>query len=211
MIQKPRDYDTAQSYDSDFSRLPAGGYVVDIKRMEEATASTGKQMVIVSFDIAEGEYKDYFARQYKNDKSREITSGRTAKWRGVYYTFPLTSEGLTNPSFKGIMTCIENSNYGFHVQWPLNFDLFKGKKLGLLFRDEEYVANDGTVKVSVKPCSARSVDCIQSGEFNTPSRKKLENVPANASAPSACGALGQSVYSTQEFVPTTVEDDELPF
>ena len=35
MLQKPRDYDTAASYDSDFERLPVGGYVVEIKKMEE--------------------------------------------------------------------------------------------------------------------------------------------------------------------------------
>lgn len=212
MLQKPRDYDTAASYDSDFERLPVGGYVVEIKKMEETvTPKTNTVMIVVSFDIAEGTYKDYFAKQYKRDKSREITSGREAKWRGTYNCFPYTNDGLTNPSFKGLLTCIEKSNYGFRVEWPLNLEVFKGKKLGLLFREEEYEGYDGTVKTSVKACAARTVDCINNEEFNVPAKRTLNKSGSSSSNSSASGSVGQTVYNTQEYTPVTVEDDDLPF
>ena len=212
MLQKPRDYDTAASYDFDFERLPVGGYVVEIKKMEETvTPKTNTVMIVVSFDIAEGTYKDYFAKQYKRDKSRELTSGREAKWRGTYNCFPYTNEGLTNPSFKGLLTCIEKSNYNFKVEWPLNLETFKGKKLGLLFREEEYEGYDGTVKTSVKACAARTVDCINNEEFNVPAKRTLNKNGGNSSTSFASGSVGQTVYNSQEYTPVTVEDDDLPF
>lgn len=212
MLQKPQDYDQAQSYDSDFERLPVGGYVCVIKKMEEArTPKTGTQMIVVSFDIAEGMYKDYFTKQYRRDKSREMTSGRAAKWRGTYNVFPYTNDGMTNPSFKGLLVCIEKSNYGFHVDWPLNLDAFNGKKVGLLFREEEYEGFDGSIKTSVKACATRTVDCINNEEFNVPARKTLNKNTMATSNGGAVNNPADTVYTTQEFSNVSVEDDDLPF
>ena len=212
MLQKPRDFDTAASYDSDFERLPVGGYVVEIKRLEETTTpKTNTPMVVVWFDIAEGNYKDFFAKQYRRDKSREVTSGREARWRGTYNVFPYTNEGLTNPSFKGLLVCVEKSNYGFKVSWPLNLELFKGKKVGLLFREEEYEGHDGSVKTSVKACATRTVDCINNEEFNLPAKRLLSRNGSSASATGTAGSVTQNVYGSQEYTPVDVDSDDLPF
>ena len=204
MLQKPADYDQAQAYDSDFKRLPVGGYVCEIRKMEETiTPKTGVQMVSVSFDIAEGEYKDYYAKQYRREKARETTGGRAARWRGVYNIFPYTGEGLTNPVFKGLLVCLEKSNDRFRIVWPLNPEVFKGKKVGLLFREEEYEAGDQSIRTGLKPCAARTVECIRRGEFSIPARKTL-----------AGGKMQPAVQensSAQEFLPTSVDGDDLPF
>lgn len=200
MITKPSDYETAASYDSDVSRLPAGCYVCKVLKMEEAVAQSGKQMVVMYYDIAEGEHAGYYDQQYKREKQ----SSSEAKWRGKYYLFPYTKDGFTNPSFKGALTCIEKSNMGFKVIWPLNFDMFKGKLIGLLFREED-VLWEGRVITTVRPCAARTVDDIRNDRCTIPKKKELNNGQGGQSA------NAQSVYSTQEFTPTTVDTDELPF
>ncbi len=212
MIQKPRDYEHAQSYDSDFERLPVGGYVVEIKKMEESvTPRTNTPMVVITFDIADGPYKNYFAMQYKRDKAREITSGRAARWRGTYNVFPYTSDGMTNPSFKGFLVCVEKSNYGFQVSWPLNLEMFRGKKVGLLFREEEYEAYDGSIRTSVKACATRTCDCINNEEFNIPAKRLLNKNEASKPITRSTGSVVQNVYGSQEFTPVDGDSDDLPF
>ena len=46
-----------------FEQLPKGAYVCKILNVEEQTSKKGHSMVVVSFDIAEGEYKDFYMTQ----------------------------------------------------------------------------------------------------------------------------------------------------
>ena len=171
MVTKPRDYDTAASYDSDFAKLPPGGYICEIYKMEETVIANGSQIVTVYYDIAEGEYEGYFAARYRRDKRAEQLPGK-AKWQGRYILFPYTRDGLTNPVFKGLLTCVEMSNNGFHLVWPLNLDDFRNKKVGLLFREEEIIW-DGKVITTIRPCGARSVSHIACGAFSVPGKHRL--------------------------------------
>ncbi|MBQ9009541.1 MAG: hypothetical protein IJ088_09455 [Clostridia bacterium] len=201
MLRKPEDYDQAQAYDGELERLPAGGYVCEIRKMEEkVTPRTGTIMVTVSFDIVEGKYKDFFAKQYQRMKARETEGGRPARWHGTYNVFPYTREGLTNPGFKGLLCCIERSNRGFRIKWPLNLDEFQGKKVGLLFREEEYEAEDRSVRTVVRAFQARTVDCILDQEYSVPARRTLHrDVPENVT------------NESQEFKPVQIDDEDLPF
>jgi len=47
----------------EFESLPAGGYVAVIKKVED---DTSKECLKISFDIAEGQYKDYYLELYKS-------------------------------------------------------------------------------------------------------------------------------------------------
>ena len=201
VLRKPEDYDQAQAYDGELERLPAGGYVCEIRKMEEkVTPRTGTIMVTVSFDIVEGKYKDFFAKQYQRMKARETEGGRPARWHGTYNVFPYTREGLTNPGFKGLLCCIERSNRGFRIKWPLNLDEFQGKKVGLLFREEEYEAEDRSVRTVVRAFQARTVDCILDQEYSVPARRTLHrDVPENVT------------NESQEFKPVQIDDEDLPF
>ena len=92
MLQKPEDYDRAESFGSDYERLPAGGYVCEIKKAEERVIpKTGRVLVTVSFDIEEGEYRDFYARLYRRQKMRETLGGKPARWLGTYSVFPYTA------------------------------------------------------------------------------------------------------------------------
>lgn len=216
MLQKPSDWDQAESYDTDFERLPVGGYVVEIKKAEEILTATGKKMFGISFDIAEGDYKDYFTKQYKRDKAREMTSGREAKWRGTYRVFEFDTEGKTNGQYKAVLVCVEKSNYRYKIEWPLNLDTLKGMKVGLLFREEEYEDYTGQVRTSVKACGARTVECIQNGDYNTPAKKSLNKANAITGGAQAhttsSNASGASYATQQGFTETTdFAEDDLPF
>lgn len=59
--------------------LPVGGYVAKILNAEEMSYSWGA-VLLISFDIAEGQYKDFFANDYKGQDRED------KKWRGTYPT-----------------------------------------------------------------------------------------------------------------------------
>ena len=201
VLQKPEDYDRAESYGSDAERLPAGGYVCEIKKAEEKiVGKTGTMVVTVGFDIAEGEYRDFYSRLYRRQKMHERNGGKPVRWLGTYSVSPYTNEGLTNPAFKGLLECVEKSNEGFRINWPLNLDEFRGLKVGLLFREEEYEGNDRKLRTSVRACWARTVDCIRKEEYIMPARRKLEKAVSVKTGP-----------DVQEFIPEDADDEELPF
>ena len=208
MLMKPPDYDQALSYGSDFSRLPPGGYVCRILKMAEHTSASGGLYVEVSFDIAEGEQKGFFEKLYRHDNASQDGS-REIKWRGIYRVFPLTLDGFTNPSWKGLLTCIEMSN-DCQVDWHRDYDQFRNRLVGLMFREEEFERSSGRggrVGVTVRPFAARPVDFIRSGDFEIPQRKPLPEKTPLSDEPLS----GESGVSDADSGFVQVEDEELPF
>ena len=57
-------------------RLPAGGYVLRVLDVKEESYDWG-DVVVLRFDIAEGEQKDFFYKQYK------AMSDEYKKWKGT--------------------------------------------------------------------------------------------------------------------------------
>ena len=106
--------------------LPAGGYVAEIKDAKEVEYSWGR-VLVVSFDIAEGEKKGFFAADYRSQQQED------KKWRGSYrLTVPKDDgsegDGRSKRTFGGAMWAIENSNQGYHWDW--NEAGLKGKLVG---------------------------------------------------------------------------------
>ncbi len=54
-----------------FETLPKGAYVCKVMNLEEVTYKNGKRGIKISFDIAEGEYKDFYAEQYRKSTSED--------------------------------------------------------------------------------------------------------------------------------------------
>lgn len=205
MIALPSDYNQAAAYDgSGGPKLVPGGYICKIAgaRCEKVNTKNGPaQKLVLAFDIAEGEFAGHFDAQFKRAKEKDASG---AKWRGTYDCFLLTNEGATNPFFKGLITCIDKSNEPFQcvVGGQLNEANLKGKLVGLLFREEEYIgSSDGKKHTAVKACAARSVQTIREGNFEIPEPKLLQgNSGGRGAAPAAVPAGF-----------TQVDDDELPF
>ena len=53
---------------NDYQGLPAGGYECIIKTVEDYTGMTsGKRSLKITLDIAKGDYKGFFQKQFDND------------------------------------------------------------------------------------------------------------------------------------------------
>lgn len=153
----------------EFDSLPAGGYVAVIKNVED---DPQKEYLKISFDIAEGNFKDYYLELYKSMNF----------WGGSFYrSYKETAQAF----FKGFITAVEESNAGY----KFNFDetTLKGKKIGVVLREEEYVPqqgpNAGQVRTRLIVDEVRSVDKIRKGDFKVKEKKLLENQLPSASAP----------------------------
>lgn len=162
-MEKPQGYDEAQAF-GEFETLPAGGYKCLIKKVVCEKTSAGKEYLKIGFDIIEGKYKDFYQKKFASDTRPE------PKWSGVWTVFV---EGYkpetTNPKFKGLITSVENSNEGF----KFDFDEKKlvGKKVGIVFREEDFIGQDGQIHTAVKPFYATSYDKAE--EAKIPNRKEI--------------------------------------
>lgn len=149
-MKKPTGYEEATSF-GEFETLPAGGYKCFIKKVVCEETSNGKEYLKIAFDIAEGKYKDFYKKKFTND-TRE-----NPKWGGTWVVFIQGYEpNTTNPKFKGLITSVEGSNENF----TFDFDEQKlvNKKVGLVFREEEFLGTDNQVHTAVKPFFAVAYD-----------------------------------------------------
>ena len=139
-MQKPNNYDNTQA-SGDFTPITPGGHHLIIKKVEESKTKTGKDMVIVAFDMAPGDSQpNYFSDAFANDIRPD------KKWprQGRQYIVVLDNDGNTSRSFKTFITCVEKSNNGFEVTWGDAFATqFKGKRIGGVFGmvENEYLGN----------------------------------------------------------------------
>lgn len=172
-MKLPTDYNRAQAADGSGGgqQIPAGGYVCIIKLAEERTLPNGSQMLRVNFDIFEGEYKGAFMKRFEQDAA----SGRT-EWRGRYDVFVLTRDGATNPFFKGLITAVEKSNPNAQLirDGELSPERMKNCVVGLLFREEEFLGQDGKPHRTTRPSVAVEASKIRSGDFTIPKPRLLE-------------------------------------
>lgn len=172
-MNKPQGYDEAQAF-GEFETLPAGGYKCIIKKVACETASNGKEFLKLAIDIAEGEYKDFFKKKFDSD-----TRVTDKKWSGVWTVFiEGYNPGTTNPKFKGLITSVEASNNGFKFDFAKEQDL-TNKKVGLVFREEEFLGTDGQTHSATKVFFAVSYDKAE--EQKIPNKKTLNDSGANSS------------------------------
>ena len=149
--------------------LPAGGYVAKILNAKVEEYSWG-EVLVISFDIAEGEYKDFFSKQYKENTRED------KKWKG---NFRLTVPNEGNQyfdsqkrTFGNAIWAIEESNPGYHWDW--NEAALRGKIVGVLFRNFEWEMDDGRSGWSTECCTFVSVDDVRTGNFKQPKDKPLK-------------------------------------
>ena len=151
--------------------LPAGGYVAKILNAKVDEYSWG-EVLVISFDIAEGDYKDFFAKQYQANTNED------KKWKGNFrLTVPQESNQYFESqkrAFGNALACIEESNNGYHWNW--NEAELKGKLVGVLFRNKEWEMNEKT-GWTTEACTFVSVDEIRTNTYKMPKNKPLANKP----------------------------------
>jgi hypothetical protein len=163
----------------DFKRLVEGAYVCKITSVEDAA---DKEYLKVEYDIAEGEFKNYYSDLFE---SRKFWGGRLIR---SYKESALRF-------FKSFVTAVENSNKGFEFDEDKLNEL-KGKLIGLVLGEEEYVKADQNMAVRLYVSQTRSVDEVRKGGIVPPVRKELKPTVADKKAFEALAMTA---------------DDELPF
>ena len=140
-MQPVPGWDTTPAYTGEVMQLPAGLYICIVKQVNIRQDAGGREQVVLLFDIAEGEQKGFYQRQF--DSRRQQDSN--AKWSGVYRQHTHDRDGQSaNPWFKGMICSIEKSNNGY--RWDWNEKGLVGKRFGGIFGREEFLASDGEKK-----------------------------------------------------------------
>lgn len=200
-MKKFNDYETTQSY-SNSEKLPVGGYVLKIANVRyEEDQNGASDRIQLMFDIAEGEQKDFFRKQYESQTSED------KKWKGTVAIYVPTDDGSekdgwTKKSFKTIMENFEASNPGYTWNWDENS--LKGKLIGGIFVDTYSVIDGKEVKfVSLVAKNLRTADYIRSGNYKMP-----EAIYKNGTT----GNVSNSNNTSNSFVniPNGLEE-EIPF
>lgn len=156
--------------------LPAGGHKCVIKNVEQKMSKSGKPMIAIAFDISGGEYDGYYMDLFGKNVEKAQKDGTQAKWPngGVIYQL-IDDEHLGR--FKGVIENIEKSNVGF--TFNMDEKSLIGKFFGGVFREEEYEAQDGSIKTAVRCNAIREVEGIE--DIPVPKKKCLVNKPQDNS------------------------------
>lgn len=187
MIRRFGDYEQTKAY-GDYQQLPKGGYVMQIRDVKiEANKSGSGEHLEVSADIFEGEYKNFFMNDWKNQQSED------KKWKGRFWVNIPADDGSeqdawTKRRFKTFTEAVEDSNEGYHFDWDET--KFKGKLVGDLFNEREWEAQDGQIRRSTNWGGVCSVEKIRAGSYTLP-KDRLINRGYTAAAPAASDSFTQ--------------------
>lgn len=168
MLVKPKMYDET-NVNEEFERLTLGGHKGVIAKAEEYTSEiSGKTSLKVYVDTAkDDEQPEYFRKIYENDtrENKKYPNG------AIKYVSLGENENQVR-MLKSFITSVENSNNGYTYDWNKEVDQLRGKKIGLVFGNEEYLDNEGHIKLSTKLTQFRSIDKVK--DVPIPRVKKLD-------------------------------------
>lgn len=171
---------------TEFERVVPGGYVCGITQVTDVPE---KEYLMIEYDIAEGPKKNYY-RQLSDAKGF---------WGGK---FVKSYKEKALPFFKAFITAVERSNSGY--TWDNDETKLKRKLVGLVFGEEEYRKNDGSIGKRLYVDQIHSVDKIRNLDYVIPELKRL-------SAPSITEPTTFSSAPSFEGDFEEIDDDDLPF
>jgi hypothetical protein len=150
------------------------------------------------FDIAEGEQKDFFRKQYDSQTSED------KKWKGTMQIYVPKDDGSeqdnwTKRRFKTIMETFEASNDNYKWNWDENS--LKGKFIGGLFGEIATVI-DGKDITYVGLRYTETVENIRTGNFK---------VPALYSKGGATVKSTSTGSKNEDFMKVDSKKEEIPF
>lgn len=161
-MKQIKDFDNVQAANG-FERPEAGGYVCIIRHVED---HPDKEFIHLEVDIAEGKFKGYAAETAERAGFWPLRCNRFYGGKSVGY-------------FKAFIEAVQNTNKGY--RWDWNEQSLVNKGVGIVFREEEYVARDGSIRKSIAPFEFKTAAQIRDGDFTVPAPKPVN--PA-AAAPS---------------------------
>ncbi len=128
------------SSEGDYKRVGPGAYLGRVTAMRDVPAS---EYVTLLYDIADGEFKDFYADGFYADKEWAHSMTLSYKDTGI---------GMTKGRLETIQAC--NPGFDPFAAWDAGrFDMFVGRTVGLVFREEEYYdKKTGEFKVGPARC-----------------------------------------------------------
>ena len=173
--------------------LPAGGSVAKILAAQVQSYSFG-DMLVLSFDIAEGEHKDFFKKDYAANQNED------KKWRGTFRISIPKDDGSEKDAWSKAafndMIAVFETDPGFHWDWDET--KLKGRVVGVLFRNKEWEWEDRT-GWTTECCALTTAAEIRSGDFKMPKDKPLKKKEES------------TVSASSGFTSLNDDDGELPF
>lgn len=177
---KPINNWNAVKAPTEFTELPAGGYVckimgAEVKEYTNTTNGSTWEKLEVSIDISEGDFAGYYANNYRSQSEPK-------KWKGIIQYYIPVDDGSekdewSKRTLKGFTDAVETSNIGY--TWDWDETKLKGKKIGIIFRREEWEYNG---KSGWKTAPFKAIDATRAatGEFKMPADKPLKNNSSNS-------------------------------
>ena len=185
------NYDSIKEAGGEIENLPAGGYVCRIEKcVEKQNKNNGGSHLEIMFDIVEGEYKGWFADDWKNQNRED------KYWHGIIrQNIPDETSAKYDMQcsfFKRFTNNIEASNPGYHWDWN------EVGMIGVVFGEVERESQRGTRYMTTQADSIVSVDAVRSEKYKLPAPKMLERSTTNP-------AFNAPVFTPVE------EESDLPF
>lgn len=180
------NYDSIQASNGEFARPAAGGYICQIINATDVPVDpkSGKGNYLkIEYDIAEGELKDYYTEAYEKFNKW---------WASFIRSYKEKALGM----FKHFTNCVEESNPGY--KWDWNELSLRGKFIGLVIGEEEYLKQDGSVGTRLYVKDVKTVDQIERCDYIVPPLKRLSGAAAPVPVAAAYPAM-------------TEDDSDLPW
>lgn len=182
-----------------FEALPKGAYVIKILSAKMTTSSWGEEQIAIAYDIAEGEYKDFYKGQFDRNTSED------KKWPidAIFY-LTIPHDGCADyvvTNYDSFFADLEDSNNGFVFSGDEK--TLKGKLIGakMHIRQTEY---NGNVYNHTRMKWSCVADDVRKGKAGRLPNDKL----VDSSGTSGNGSSADS-YASGGF--SNSDDDEIPF
>lgn len=189
-------------------RLPVGGYILKILDIKEENYDWG-DVIVLRFDIAEGEQKGFFDKQYR------AMSDDFKKWKGTYrLNIPAPKSNSDDDMakynralgfFKSQIEAINKSN-NINIDCSKEWDIsvLKNKFVGAVFGNKEWAMGSNSGWYTSCDHLVNVAD-IRSGNFTIPKDKPLTKKQSDA-----LDMATDKEADLNDFEPLDTNDDE-PF
>ena len=185
MLHKPQNWDSIQAKEAgEYSQLPPGAYHCYIASAQAQMSRSKKKMLVLEFDIASGEYANFFANSQFKPKYYQLAEDENMEY------------------LKGVITAIEQSNDGFIWDWN-PYSLIH-KECAVAFGEEEY-EKDGNILTGIKPRFIKSLEKLRNGEISTPKAIKYKGTAGKPAS-----YQPDTTFTGFESITDSIDDD-LPF
>lgn len=168
---KIRNWEMVDAATGAGSKIPAGGYVITMTKVEDVPS---KECIEITYDIAEGEFKDHYSDEF-------------ARTHPYIHQFRRWYSDKAENYFKRFLECVEASNANFDITvWQGKSDEHElcGLIVGATFGVERYTNERGEDKERLVMVDILPASDIRAGNFAVPEvsdKRKVTTAPAASS------------------------------